>query len=453
MPKQQTRAGDFDRSIESLVSGLRESRERFRKTTEQELRELQSELAGIGSPKPDSTLAGAPIVPTGSNSERHGASSVEPLRERLRELKAHMASQETGVPLATTSWADEPREALVRRIGKCEQRGAELRAELESASQALSRESERCHELEQRLRHEGTRRAEAALAIERLEVRLRAAERAERQAEERLADTAESRRALQERANEAEARLGFAQQELGHRDEQLAEQAATIAALRLQLTRAAALASPPHARERSLLWAAGTTSGGAGNGKDVGWARGEGARERAGASKEREQQLVAEVHSACSLPPSRLSLPAPRPRLSQLARTLPRRPRLSSPGARVASTARCRLARAARLARRGHPAVAAAFAPAALLLLIARHAHAAAAHARARGDTLAHARRAHAHVRSADAARARACVHPRARARTRASRGGAESAWLGQRGEVTEGEEEGALRLRRRKEG
>ena len=33
-----------------------------------------------------------------------------------------------------------------------------------------------------------------------------AAERAERQAEERLADTAESRRALQERANEAEAR-------------------------------------------------------------------------------------------------------------------------------------------------------------------------------------------------------------------------------------------------------
>ena len=87
----------MDPSIDALVAGLRASRQRFRKTTEQELRQLQVELAGFGTAKIVPTpFVGTPTRLTVANGMNASPHTVEPLRERLRELKAHMSAEEAG---------------------------------------------------------------------------------------------------------------------------------------------------------------------------------------------------------------------------------------------------------------------------------------------------------------------------------------------------------------------
>ena len=74
-------------TIDALVAGLRASRERFRLATEQDLRQLQVELAGLGS---TAKVVPTPFVETPTRHCTAGGvgispRTVEPLRERLRE--------------------------------------------------------------------------------------------------------------------------------------------------------------------------------------------------------------------------------------------------------------------------------------------------------------------------------------------------------------------------------
>ena len=160
----------LDPAIDALVAGLRASRERFRLTTEQDLRQLQVELAGFGSPT--AKIVPTPFVetPTRRPLRRAGGvdtspRTVEPLRERLRELKAHMTAEDAGGAQLMAQLRDEPREALACRVVVAERRSDEQRAELEVVSHALTRETQRCTAVEQRLRQEAAKRAEAAATI------------------------------------------------------------------------------------------------------------------------------------------------------------------------------------------------------------------------------------------------------------------------------------------------
>mgnify|MGYP004298986251 CR=1 FL=1 len=120
----------MDPSIDVLVAGLRASRERFRKTTEQELRQLQVDLAGFGSPA--AKIVPTPSVKTPTRSARPPADTsprtVEPLRERLRELKAHMTAEDAGGAQLMVTMRDEPPEALACRVVVAERRSAELQS-------------------------------------------------------------------------------------------------------------------------------------------------------------------------------------------------------------------------------------------------------------------------------------------------------------------------------------
>ena len=158
----------MDPAIDALVAGLRASRERFRLTTEQDLRQLQVELAGFGSPTAKivpTTCIDTPTRPRRAGGLDTSPRTVEPLRERLRELKAHMAAEEAGGAQLMSTLRDEPREALACRAVVAERQSDELRAELEVVSHALTRETQRCTTAEQRLRQETAKRAEAAATI------------------------------------------------------------------------------------------------------------------------------------------------------------------------------------------------------------------------------------------------------------------------------------------------
>ena len=141
-------------TIDALVAGLRASRERFRLTTEQDLRQLQVELAGLGS---TAKVVPTPFVETPTRPRTAGGvgispRTVEPLRERLRELKARMNAEDAGGAQLMATLRDEPREALACRVVVAERRSDELRAELEVVGHALTRETQRCTAVEQRLR-------------------------------------------------------------------------------------------------------------------------------------------------------------------------------------------------------------------------------------------------------------------------------------------------------------
>merc|ERR1740139_713957 len=228
----------MDPSIDALVAGLRASRERFRLTTEQDLRQLQVELVGFGSPKiMPAPFVGTPMRPASGMDTL--PRTVEPLRERLRELKAHMIAEDAGGAQLMAAMRDEPREALACRVVVAEKRSRELRAELEVVGQALSRETQRCTGVEQRLRQESAKRAEAAATIGALERELvaaasrqRAAERATRDVEAALSEARVASRAHAARCAEAEVRLSFAQQASTDRDEQLKDQTITLRSLR-----------------------------------------------------------------------------------------------------------------------------------------------------------------------------------------------------------------------------
>ena len=143
-------------TIDALVAGLRASRERFRLTTEQDLRQLQVELAGLGS---TAKVVPTPFVETPTRPRTAGGvgispRTVEPLRERLRELKARMNAEDAGSAQLMATLRDEPREALACRVVVAERRSDELRAELEVVGHALTRETQRCTAVEQRLRQE-----------------------------------------------------------------------------------------------------------------------------------------------------------------------------------------------------------------------------------------------------------------------------------------------------------
>jgi len=143
-------------TIDALVAGLRASRERFRLTTEQDLRQLQVELAGLGS---TAKVVPTPFVETPTRPRTAGGvgispRTVEPLRERLRELKARMNAEDAGGAQLMATLRDEPREALACRVVVAERRSDELRAELEVVGHALTRETQRCTAVEQRLRQE-----------------------------------------------------------------------------------------------------------------------------------------------------------------------------------------------------------------------------------------------------------------------------------------------------------
>mgnify|MGYP004242472977 CR=1 FL=1 len=157
----------MDPSIDVLVAGLRASRERFRKTTEQELRQLQVDLAGFGSPA--AKIVPTPSVKTPTRSARPPADTsprtVEPLREKYREIKAQMTAEEAGGAQLMAALREEPPEALACRVVVAEKRAAELRAEVEVVSQALDRETQRCTGVEQHLRQESEKRAAAAATI------------------------------------------------------------------------------------------------------------------------------------------------------------------------------------------------------------------------------------------------------------------------------------------------
>ena len=121
----------LDPAIDALVAGLRASRERFRLTTEQDLRQLQVELAGFGSPT--AKIVPTPLVetPTRRPLRRSGGvdtspRTVEPLRERLRELKAHMTAEDAGGAQLMVTMRDVPPEALACRVVVAERRAAEL---------------------------------------------------------------------------------------------------------------------------------------------------------------------------------------------------------------------------------------------------------------------------------------------------------------------------------------
>ena len=168
---------ELDPAIDALVAGLRASRERFRLTTEQDLRQLQMELAGFGRYKPaagfgspTAKIVPTPFVETPTRPRRDGGvdtspRTVEPLRERLRELKAQMTAEDAGGAQLMAQLRDEPREALACRVVVAERRSDEQRAELEVVSHALTRETQRCTAVEQRLRQEAAKRAEAAATI------------------------------------------------------------------------------------------------------------------------------------------------------------------------------------------------------------------------------------------------------------------------------------------------
>lgn len=158
----------MDPAIDALAAGLRASRERFRLTTEQDLRQLQVELAGLGSPTAKivpTTCIDTPTRPRRAGGLDTSPRTVEPLRERLRELKAHMTAEEAGGAQLMSTLRDEPREALACRAVVAERRSDELRAELEVVSHALTRETQRCTTAEQHLRQETAKRAEAAATI------------------------------------------------------------------------------------------------------------------------------------------------------------------------------------------------------------------------------------------------------------------------------------------------
>ena len=143
-------------TIDALVAGLRASRERFRLTTEQDLRQLQVELAGLSS---TAKVVPTPFVETPTRPRTAGGvgispRTVEPLRERLRELKARMNAEDAGGAQLMATLRDEPREALACRVVVAERRSDELRAELEVVGHALTRETQRCTAVEQRLRQE-----------------------------------------------------------------------------------------------------------------------------------------------------------------------------------------------------------------------------------------------------------------------------------------------------------
>ena len=57
----------LDPSLEQLIGNLRASRERFRQTTENELRQLQTDMAGLsGRPVPSATSGPTLDAPTTS---------------------------------------------------------------------------------------------------------------------------------------------------------------------------------------------------------------------------------------------------------------------------------------------------------------------------------------------------------------------------------------------------
>ena len=351
----------LDPALEALVGNLRASRERFRRTTEQELRQLQTDMAGFGGesppasqappPPPLSTPYAAPVHATPKGSSRRAAaaaadtptgsmrrgpepaavilttppsSRVEPLRERLRELKAHMQSDATadGAPVpAHHHLSNESSDALTRKVAVAERRISELRAELELVNEELRRQTAKRKEVEAKLKHERKQGVDTATKMAQLDEdckaaikRLRSSEAAHKETDAALSEARGVIRAHAERTAEVTMKLSFAQQvcrrpadpiiefathaprahrrrsavpqAIADRDEQLAEQAATIKSLHQQLTRTARL---------TPLAASLAADVAAHRGGDSGFAPV--ADRPMGASKEREQRLASEVQA------------------------------------------------------------------------------------------------------------------------------------------------------------
>ena len=249
----------LDPALEALVGNLRASRERFRRTTEQELRQLQTDMAGFGGesppasqappPPPLSTPYAAPVHATPKGSSRRAAaaaadtptgsmrrgpepaavilttppsSRVEPLRERLRELKAHMQSDATadGAPVpAHHHLSNESSDALTRKVAVAERRISELRAELELVNEELRRQTAKRKEVEAKLKHERKQGVDTATKMAQLDEdckaaikRLRSSEAAHKETDAALSEARGVIRAHAERTAEVTMKLSFAQQ-------------------------------------------------------------------------------------------------------------------------------------------------------------------------------------------------------------------------------------------------
>lgn len=247
----------LDPALEALVGNLRASRERFRRTTEQELRQLQSDMAGFGgespplSKRPQSQppatpfAATAPTSPSGSPRRAVAAaadtptgsmrrapelattistptsSRVEPLRERLRELKAHMQSEAAadGASVSAHYLSNDAHDALARKVAVAERRISELRSELELVNEELRRQTTKRKDVEAKLKHERKQSTDTAVKMAQLDEdckaaikRLRSSEAAHRETDAALSEARGVIRAHAERTAEVTMKLTFAQQ-------------------------------------------------------------------------------------------------------------------------------------------------------------------------------------------------------------------------------------------------